>query len=122
MNFGHAESVALRKLGKVPDGFEFCSSEWIGTDGFLLKGSVPRTITRGKNKGRKQWSKPYLSAVVTRAEIDAERERYEAETGKCHKCMGETQVVTGWHHIEGTRRKECPRCKGSGKAPGKETP
>ncbi len=120
MNFGHWGSAALRKLGAVPEGFELFEirgTRW----GTMLRGGVPSVTKTGKNKGRKRWTGPYLTALVSDKEYAAELVRYEAETSKCHECTGEAWVVYGWSHIEGHFWKECPRCKGSGKAPGKET-
>lgn len=120
MNFGHWGSAALRKLGHVPEGFEFFQirgTRW----GTMLKGGVPTITKTGKNKGKKRWAGPLLTALVSDDEFTAELERYETETGRCHECMGEAQVVASWHHIDGTRWAACGRCAGSGKAPERET-
>jgi len=115
----HIESVARRKLAPLPEGWEPWKYERVGPDATMVTGSVPRILTRGKNKGQKRWPKPGQAVVVTDAERDAEFARYEAETGVCGKCFGRGEESAGWHYKTGTKYRTCRRCKGSGGAVGK---
>lgn len=120
MNCGHWGNLARRKLGALPEGFEFFeirATKW----GTMLKGGVATVTKSGKNKGRKRWGGPHLTAIVTDEEYQAELARYERETGNCHECLGEKQTVAGWHHQTGWSYRTCHRCKGSGKAPESRT-
>ena len=109
----HAEAVARRKLGQLPDGWTFCIWEKVGTDAQLLRGGVP-TLTR---KGRKKWpAQKHLDvAVVTDAEVETERTHYEQTTGLCADCLGKREVFQSWSSAEGVKNMPCPRCSATGK-------
>lgn len=110
----HAEVIARRKLGSQPEGFEFVSYEHVGTDAVKLCGAVP-TI---RKNGKKKWPPERLCqvAIVTQSEIDAERVRYEAETGQCAGCMGECIEFMRWSSTEGIFWRPCTDCCGTGEA------
>ena len=114
----HLDAVARRKVSG-PDGWEVCAWERIGDTGDLIvQGGVPRLLKSGPRKGEKTWRDgPVQKAVVTRAELDAEHARYEAETGKCGDCYGRGEVLKSWSAAEGLKHRECKRCAGSGNAP-----
>jgi hypothetical protein len=111
----HTEEVANRKLGKV-EGFQWYAWRIIDPDAVLMTGDVPTGIyTRGPRKGRPKFPKgDGRSVVVTEAEELAEKQRYEAESGKCGDCCGRGEVFASWHHIEGTKYRPCGKCGGSG--------
>lgn len=110
----HAETVALRKLAPVSEGFDFVSYEHVGTDAVKLVGAVPRLTKAGKKKWPAE--RKCQVAIVTQSEIDAERARYEAETGLCAGCMGECIEFMRWSHDEGTFWRPCSDCCGTGEA------
>lgn len=116
MSMNHLESVARRKVCG-PEGWAVCSWECIGND-FVVEGGVPRLLQAGPNKGQKTWrDRPRQQAVVTRAELDAEHARYEAETGKCGDCFGKGEVFASWSATDGTKYRTCKRCGGNGERP-----
>lgn len=108
----HAETVARRKIGGIA-GFQFYRWECIGDD-MLLTGCICDAVyVRGPRKGRPKFDGTPMQAVVTEAELRAERRRYERETGKCSDCLGSAaQIVsTG---LSGRTYRPCPECGGSG--------
>jgi hypothetical protein len=110
----HAERVALRKLGAVPDGFEFFSFRVIGEDAIHLQGGVCRPLKSGPRKGQRTWKGcKVLEVIVTDAETEAESARWSAETGKCAECLGESKVWAGWSAAHGHRFRPCPMCQKS---------
>jgi hypothetical protein len=110
----HISEAARRKIAG-PEGWEICFAECIGGGrDFLVAGGVARLLKRGPHKGKKTWDGPRQRVVVTGNEIDAEYERYEAESGKCGDCMGRGAVVVGWSVTAGAKTQTCSRCGGSG--------
>ena len=79
---------------------------------------MPRLLKTGPRKGKPTWRDvPTQKAVVTGAEIEAEKARYEADTGKCSDCMGSGQVLARWSAAEGKKYRPCGRCGGTGERP-----
>lgn len=114
-NMHHMDTVAKQKAGGI-EGWEPWFYERI-TGGLIIKGGVPRLITRGSRKGKKTWDKGSSQTVlVSFDDIDRERQRYEAETGRCGECYGEARVVIAAGSC-GTKYKPCPECNGTGLAP-----
>jgi hypothetical protein len=112
----HIDRVGLRKLGN-PHGFAFFAYETTADGSFLLSGGVYKVLQRGPNKGRKSWRGCAVSkVVVTKDEVRAEERRFAADTGKCHRCMGDGRVMKRWSVANGVEHKECDRCAGSGVA------
>lgn len=109
----HLDEVAKRKVSG-PDGWEVYGWERVGSD-LLVEGGVPRLLKAGPRKGQKTWRDvPVQKAVVTSAELTAEHDRYEAETGKCGDCYGKGEVFASWSATEGTKYRQCQRCGGTG--------
>lgn len=113
----HQVEVARRKLAPLPEGWEVFRFQRMGPDATLLTGGVPRILTRGPRKGRKQWSGGHLTVAVTDAEVAAEHARYEATTGHCGDCFSTGRVWDRWSAGEGSSTKPCARCAGTGVAP-----
>ncbi len=114
----HAETVARRKLGTLPEDVDFCRWGFIrGTDTTKLEVYRFRIATRGPRKGQRIFFGPPLGvAYVTEAEIEAEKVRFERETGKCHACGGDGREWAGWTADSGTIWRRCSSCKAMGKA------
>jgi hypothetical protein len=111
----HHTAVGMRKAGS-PDGFQFFCWERIGTDALKLTGCVvTRSYAKGPRKGRPCYNGKRVSVVVTDAEAEAERTRYELETGQCGECMGSGQVFRSWSVDEGTKTRPCDVCGASGR-------
>lgn len=115
---GHLEEVARRKVNG-PDGWAVCRWERIGAgNDLVVTGGVPRVLKSGPRKGRLTWRDvPTQKAVVTGAEIEIEKVRYEANTGKCGDCMGNGEVFASWSAAEGIKHRPCMRCGGTGERP-----
>lgn len=110
----HMNTVAARKAGDIP-GWEPWFYERVG-GGLIIKGGIPRLISKGPRKGKKTWDpKESQTVVVTPEEVEREYQRYEAETGKCGECFGDGKVVAS-AGVSGTTYRECKVCGGSGKA------
>jgi hypothetical protein len=75
---------------------------------------VTGTVASGARKGRKRYGTP-RHALVTDAEMLAERRRYEREEGKCAECGGDGQMFAKWDHREGTTYRPCVKCQATGK-------
>jgi hypothetical protein len=102
----HLDNVARRKVNG-PEGSDL-----------VVSGGVPRLLKAGPRKGKPTWRDvPTQRAVVTRAELDAEKARYEADTGKCSECMGTGKVLASWSAAEGVKYRPCKRCDGTGERP-----
>lgn len=102
-----------------PEGWEVCAWERIG-DGndLVVTGGVPRLLKTGPRKGKPTWRDvPTQKAVVTGAEIEAEKARYEEQTGKCSDCMGKGEVFANWSAADGVKHRRCKRCDGTGERP-----
>lgn len=114
----HLDNVARRKVNG-PEGWAVCAWEVIGEGSDLVvTGGVPRLLKAGPRKGKPTWRDvPTQRAVVTRAELDAEKARYEADTGKCSECMGSGKVLASWSATEGVMYRPCKRCDGTGERP-----
>jgi hypothetical protein len=108
------DAIAIEKAGI--EGWKPFRYEMIGTTDTIMTGGVPRVLTRGPNKGRLKWDRPYSQVAVTKAEIDIVMARYEAETGNCAECEGSRRAVAGWSATEGTKYRTCGKCRGTGKA------
>jgi hypothetical protein len=111
----HLDEVARRKVSG-PDGWKVCEWERIG-DGndLVVTGGVPRIMKSGPRKGKPTWRDvPTQKAVVTSDELDAEKKRYEEETGKCGDCYGTGEVFASWSSTYGVKIKTCKSCAGSG--------
>jgi hypothetical protein len=90
--------------------------------GIQLSGGVYRHVkTRGPNKGKTDFRKPEpgseVTLVVGKAQFEAWRAKWEAETGWCSECHGTGVVFAGWNHITGTRMRVCKPCGGTGDKP-----
>jgi hypothetical protein len=87
----------------------------------VVKGSVPRVLTRGKNKGCRRWPAlthtSYRQHVITLSDAVAWVLAQEAKTGKCSACDGSGREVARWSMSEPTTYRDCRRCKGSGAVP-----
>lgn len=83
---------------------------------WLLHLAEQGEFTKGPRKGKAKWGKENRRATATLVDLRAAEAEFEA-TGKCHQCGGSGAEWAGWHHITGTRYKECHRCSGTGKPP-----
>ncbi len=107
--WGHGGVVAARKARVA--GWTAFKWQRVG-DNSLYTGGVQGT----KRNGKPKWSKPHTSFAVTEAELKAERERYEAETGRCHSCFGRGEEFAKWSKDEGTTYRPCRICNATGRS------
>lgn len=89
---------------------------WEDCDGdSIVTGSVPDgTYKFGPRKGQPKFVGEGRKVILSKVELEAIATAYEGETGKCWDCKGTGQVWAGWSKTEGTRYRECQRCKGTG--------
>jgi len=105
----HDIEVALDKVGR-PAGFKFYRFEALSGSDVLYTGCVAGVYSKGPRKGKPKYDGPAQRVVVTQAEIAAQREKFERETGLCGECCGKRQVWCGWSVNEGNRYRPCPVC------------
>ena len=117
----HVQNLAARKAGNP--AWRWCSLERVGEDAIIVTGGVPTEVFKsGPRKGRTNWAKvQQTKLVVTDAEVQAERDRHERETGRCASCDGEGLVVYSASSDGTTKKSACDRCGGTGLAPGATT-
>jgi len=111
--------IAARKRGV--EGWVPYKWEAAGDDS-IVTGAVPtRTISKGKRKGRPDFTGAKRDVVVvTQAEVEQAASHYERETGKCWDCKGSGQIQVMWSADTGAVHEACARCGGTGKAINKE--
>lgn len=113
--------IAVRKHG-CPEGWRWTSLETIDPNAprnkaqCLVTGAVYGTYVKsGKRKGDLNFKKPNPGTerrlVVSFAELDAFRDDWEKETGKCSDCGG-----CGRDAFSASSGRPCRRCGGDGKA------
>ena len=113
--FGWISVAATKKLGTVPEGFRFFRC-WASQFGIGVAGAIMKTATKGKMKGKLAPHGEQVSVLVLDADVDAERARYEIETGKCSECLGSGEEFRRWSKDKGTETKTCSKCNGTGNA------
>jgi hypothetical protein len=110
----------------VPEGWRWYSLNAVGESrtqgGVLITGAVcTETITRGLRKGEPNWKKRDRATerelFATFSQLDAVRDQWERDTGKCASCGGDGQESAGWIRRTGTLYRPCTRCNATGKAP-----
>lgn len=117
--------LAVAAKAVLPEGWEIYQWETINIDtpneAIKVDGTVMRALfVRGPRKGRKNFARRErdkdMSFIITRAEIQQAKAKWETETGFCGECYGNGDVAWSWHHQEGTKFKTCKKCSGTGKA------
>lgn len=107
--------VAREKTGNIPEWEPYYYEAVTG--GVIVKGGIPRLITRGPRKGMKTWdTKTAQTTVVSGKEIIDAARRYEEATGKCAACMGEAETPRSWSVDRGVTMRPCRICNGTGRA------
>ncbi len=113
----HRLAVAERKAGGPPDDTALLRVEAAGLDAVLFTFAPFRILTRGPRKGARRFlSGQRIQCVVTDAEVQAEQERFEIESGRCSQCDGDGREVYGWDSVSGHKTRACQRCGGTGHA------
>lgn len=67
--------AALRKFGAVPEGFHIFHAEWLGEKPEDWK---TMRVTGAQFKGKRKLPRTTMTTIVTRQEMDAEREAHNA--------------------------------------------
>lgn len=114
-------NMLARERGQ-PEGWSWYRLESIGEGddahrAILIKGAVPGAVYKsGPRKGKTNWAKATHQAdiVITAADVQARAQRWEGDTGNCHKCGGDGVEACGMGPA-GVKTRPCPRCKGAGK-------
>lgn len=81
-----------------------------------LTGAVcEHKYSKGKRKGRTNWSKRDLSTEATVSLFVSEHEawtkEWEQRTGMCSRCTGTGKVFYSWSTTTGTEDQPCPKCQ-----------
>jgi hypothetical protein len=109
--------VAKRKLGLQGDQWKVGGWERVESGELIVRIGIPGTYARGPRKGHDDWRGVQIhTAVVTKAEREAEIARFVAETGLCGACGGSGEEWWGWSKESGSRYQTCGQCQGSCKA------
>lgn len=66
--FGKA---ALKKFGAIPEGFQICTAQWMERN---PENWATMRVTGAKFAGERKVAGTSMTTIVTKAEIDAERE------------------------------------------------
>lgn len=115
----------------VPEGWRWYSLRAVGESraagGVLIKGTVcTETVAHGPRKGepnlKKRDKATERELFATFAQIDACRDQWERDTGKCAKCGGDGQETASVSVRDGKTYRPCTRCKATGKAPAAGAP
>lgn len=84
---------------------------------FIVRGGVPGAVFKsGKYKGKPNPTKytDRRELVITDADMNAVKARWESETGKCSGCYGEGKTIAS-AHADGTRTyRDCKPCGATG--------
>ena len=113
----HQEVVLYRKVGI--EGWRWYRWERLDNGDALYTGCVPSgTFSKGPRKGMPRFTggTQKMRFVVTKAELEEERQRYISDTGNCPNCYGTGQEVAGWSKNEGMRYRNCSDCGATGRA------
>lgn len=107
----------MAKLGN-PEGFAFFRFTTLADGAILMVGGKYRLLKSGPRKGQRTWKGcgGEQTVAVTQAEVKQEEVRYGAETGKCHRCLGEGETFASWSAVDGVKRRACSPCGGTGHA------
>lgn len=115
-----------REIGRLPDDWQWFKLEVIGkhpnTQGVMVTGAVSHVlIEKGPRKGEPNWKHrdkaTEQQVFVAHGAMDARKDRYETETGVCHRCFGSGKVVQSVSIHTGATYRTCSRCDGTGRAP-----
>jgi hypothetical protein len=111
---GWPSMAAHRARGGFVPPFEFYRIEAVD-NGYILTGAdVIGIIQRGKNKGRKRYSKQLTKTFVSKTESIQEQNLWEETTGKCSRCLGSGEITVKVSVPEGITLDTCNMCYGSG--------
>lgn len=113
------EVAARKKIGAPPEWKAF---EWsvvdhknIETSAIRVRGSVP---IGWRPNGRPKWGKvsEAESAFIYKADVEAAKQEYERESGKCADCIGGLYCCGASVDL-GYKYRPCDRCEGKGVHP-----
>jgi hypothetical protein len=107
----HIENVA-RQRAQLPPEWEAYAWEYLEGGATRIEGSVPTIDAQGK----KHWEKGTVY-IVSDAEAETERQRYERETRHCGFCLGTGKELAEWSPERGAIYRPCTYCHGNPKAP-----
>ena len=112
-------AMTAREVHHLPDDWQPRIYESLDRNlGFQLTGAVPIGFySRGPRKGMPKFppKRDLQRVVITTAELDACKVKWERETGLCHCCGGSGETVRSVS-ASGTTYRACSACNGSGAA------
>lgn len=113
------EVAARKKIGAPPEWkafqWEVVDHKNIETSAIRVRGSVPIGTRRD---GRPRWGKvsDADSAFIYREDVEAAKQEYERESGKCADCIGGLYCCGASVDL-GFKYRPCSRCDGKGTPP-----
>lgn len=114
------EQHAREKSGQGPDWAVFRWENLPEAKGMLLTGAIAPPYKTGPHKGTPKWKardmKTEKRIFIAYVDQDAYNAAWEASTGNCSRCFGKGDTPWSWSKAEGSKRKPCGQCKGTGKA------
>lgn len=78
-----------------------------------LSGAVAPNKKNGHPNWRKLEKPTECTITLTVKEHDEWKLEWEKRTGKCYECTGSGNVFAEWSAKDGTKYRQCPRCKGT---------
>ena len=113
--------IHAREIVKMSDDWKLFSYRAEGEKEnaiYVLVGSVPRIISRGKNKGKKDWKanpETQKTVYIRPTEHEAWKVEWSIKTGNCSHCGGDGLKVISVSVKDGTKTKPCEFCGGTGR-------
>ncbi len=106
--------AAMSKIKNCPENWYWC--RWEALDGGTVVTGSESTISKS---GKRTWKgkDERQKVIITDADVQDQKDKYESETGNCWKCCGTSEEWAGWNHETGDSWKPCKRCDATGKRP-----
>ena len=114
--WGGWQEWTARKIGKVDDDKGMIDMEVVDDRtariGFCDMGPPYKS---GPRKGLPRFlTKTRRDVYIRSDEVDVSKSDHEKETGECSGCLGRGDVAHSWSAANGSKRRTCSRCGGSG--------
>ena len=109
-------TLAVSRRFVIPDGYVWTMVDHT-TDHVIRVGfnCVVGMFKSGPRKGKEKYG-DRIVYTISPGELEAEKARYEKETGKCHRCLGVGSALVGWSRDTGERFGPCRDCNATGRA------
>ena len=104
------------KLG-LADEWRTCVYETLNDQAFKITFCMQAGVCKsGPRKGKPKYdSKTKRVFICSIPEHRAWESAWCEKHDKCRRCFGEGELFVGWSAADGTRKKPCPVCNGTGR-------